>query len=34
MMCHIALLEGDENNDGTSRLEPVPDKQYQAARAD
>jgi hypothetical protein len=31
MMCHIAMLEGVENGDGTKWLEPVTDEQYAAA---
>lgn len=31
MMCHLALLEGTGDGDGTSWLEPVTDEQYQTA---
>jgi quercetin dioxygenase-like cupin family protein len=31
MMCHIAMLEGVEDGDGTTWLEPVTDEQYTAA---
>ena len=30
-MCHIAMLEGVEDGDGTTWLEPVTDEQYIAA---
>jgi quercetin dioxygenase-like cupin family protein len=30
-MCHLAMLEGVPGADGTAWLEPVTDKQYQAA---
>ena len=30
-MCHLAMLEGVQGGDGTTWLEPVTDKQYQAA---
>ncbi|MDT0262877.1 (R)-mandelonitrile lyase [Jatrophihabitans lederbergiae] len=33
MMCHLAMLEGTGDGDGTSWLEPVTDEQYQAANA-
>lgn len=34
LMCHLALLEGIEDGDGTTWLEPVTDQDYQhAARA-
>jgi quercetin dioxygenase-like cupin family protein len=32
-MCHIAMLEGTADGDGTTWLEPVTDKQYQVANA-
>jgi hypothetical protein len=31
MMCHLAMLEGVEDGDGTTWLEPVTDEQYTAA---
>ena len=31
MMCHLAMLEGTENGDSTTWLEPVSDEQYAAA---
>jgi len=31
MMCHLAMLEGTGDGDGTTWLEPVTDEQYQAA---
>jgi hypothetical protein len=31
MMSHLAMLEGVEDGDGTTWLEPVTDEQYQAA---
>jgi hypothetical protein len=31
MMCHIAMLEGVEDGDGTTWLEPVTDEQYAEA---
>jgi quercetin dioxygenase-like cupin family protein len=31
MMSHLAMLEGAENGDGTTWLEPVTDEQYTAA---
>jgi quercetin dioxygenase-like cupin family protein len=31
-MSHIAMLEGTEDGDGTTWLEPVTDQQYQAAQ--
>src|SRR4051794_11689686 len=31
MMCHLAMLEGTADGDGTTWLEPVTDDQYQAA---
>jgi quercetin dioxygenase-like cupin family protein len=31
VMCHIAMLEGVEDGDGTTWLEPVTDKDYQSA---
>ena len=31
MMCHIAMLEGVADGDGTTWLEPVTDEQYTAA---
>ena len=31
MMSHLAMLEGTEDGDGTSWLEPVTDEQYAAA---
>lgn len=31
MMCHIAMLEGCADGDGTTWLEPVTDEQYTAA---
>jgi quercetin dioxygenase-like cupin family protein len=31
MMCHLAMLEGDESSDPTTWLEPVTDSQYEAA---
>jgi quercetin dioxygenase-like cupin family protein len=31
MMCHITMLEGVEDGDGTTWLEPVTDEQYAAA---
>jgi quercetin dioxygenase-like cupin family protein len=31
MMCHLAMLEGTANGDGTTWLEPVTDGQYAAA---
>lgn len=31
LMCHIAMLEGTADGDGTTWLEPVTDTQYQAA---
>jgi quercetin dioxygenase-like cupin family protein len=30
-MCHLALLEGTEDGDGTTWLEPVSEEQYQLA---
>ena len=30
-MCHLAMLESTGDGDGTTRLEPVTDDQYQAA---
>ena len=30
-MCHLAMLEGVSDGDGTTWLEPVTDEQYQAA---
>jgi hypothetical protein len=30
-MCHLAMLEGTGNGDGTTWLEPVTDDQYRAA---
>lgn len=30
-MCHLAMLEGTADGDGTTWLEPVTDKQYQQA---
>ena len=33
MMCHLAMLEGTGDGDGTSWLEPVTDEQYQGANA-
>jgi hypothetical protein len=30
-MCHLAMLEGAGNGDGTTGLEPVTDDQYRAA---
>lgn len=30
-MCHIAMLEGIEDGDGTTWLEPVSDEEYQVA---
>jgi hypothetical protein len=30
-MCHLAMLEGTGNSDGTTWLEPVTDDQYRAA---
>jgi quercetin dioxygenase-like cupin family protein len=32
VMCHIAMLEGTDDGDGTSWLEPVTDEQYAAAQ--
>lgn len=32
VMCHIAMLVGTEQGDGTNWLEPVTDEQYRAAR--
>jgi quercetin dioxygenase-like cupin family protein len=34
MMCHLALLEGVNDGDGTTWLEPVTDDQHQAANDD
>jgi quercetin dioxygenase-like cupin family protein len=31
MMCHLALLEGTADGDGTTWLEPVSDQEYSAA---
>ncbi|HET6191287.1 MAG TPA: cupin domain-containing protein [Trebonia sp.] len=31
MMCHLSMLEGTGDDDGTTWLEPVTDEQYQAA---
>jgi len=31
VMCHLAMLEGTEDGDGTSWLEPVTDQEYAAA---
>ncbi len=33
LMCHVAMLEGIENGDGTTWLEPVSDEEYRAANA-
>jgi hypothetical protein len=33
MMSHLAMLEGTEDGDGTTWLEPVTDEQCQAANA-
>jgi quercetin dioxygenase-like cupin family protein len=33
MMCHLALIEGTDDGDGTTWLEPVTDEQYRAANA-
>ena len=32
MMCHIAMLEGTADGDGTTWLEPVTDEQFDAAQ--
>lgn len=32
-MCHLAMLDGTSDGDGTTWLEPVTDDQYQAANA-
>jgi hypothetical protein len=32
-MCHIAMLEGTPDGDGTTWLEPVTDTEYQNANA-
>ena len=32
-MCHLAMLEGVENGDGTTWLEPVTDEDYEIGRA-
>jgi hypothetical protein len=32
MMCHLAMLEGTDDGDGTTWLEPVTDEQYAAAQ--
>lgn len=34
VMCHIAMLEGAGDGDGTTWLEPVTDEQYAAAQRD
>ena len=34
VMCHIAMLEGTDEGDGTTWLEPVTDEQYAAAHRD
>ena len=31
LMCHLAMLEGTADGDGTTWLEPVPDAQYERA---
>lgn len=31
VLCHIAMLEGTAQDDGTTWLEPVSDEEYQAA---
>jgi len=33
MMCHIAMLEGTADGDGTTWLQPVADEQYSAAQS-
>jgi quercetin dioxygenase-like cupin family protein len=34
VMCHIAMLEGTDDGDGTTWLEPVTDEQYTSAHTD
>ena len=33
MICHLAMLEGTADGDGTTWLEPVPNDQYRTATA-
>jgi hypothetical protein len=33
VICHVSMLEGTEESDGTTWLEPVTDEEYAAAQA-